>query len=66
MRKREQVDESWPDWYDGKRIDEVKFCAAFLEEHPMICVSGDFFSLDGRIADETTVAKLIYNMIKPV
>ena len=65
MRKREQVDESWPDWYDGKRIDEVKFCAAFLEEHPMICVSGDFFSLDGRISDETTVTKLIFNMIKP-
>ena len=32
MRKREQVDESWPDWYDGKRIDEVKFCAAFPAE----------------------------------
>ena len=66
MRKRVQVDESWPDWFNGKKIDEVQFCAAFLEEHPMICVSGDFFSLDGRIADENTVAKLIYNMIKPV
>ena len=66
MRQREQVDESWPDWFNGKKIDEVQFCAAFLEEYPMICVSGDFFSLDGRIADETTVAKLIYDMIKPV
>ena len=66
MRKREQVDESWPVWFNGKKLDEVQFCEAFLEEHPMICVSGDFFSLDGRIADETTVAKLIYDMIKPV
>lgn len=66
MRKREQVDESWPVWFNGKKIDEVRFCEAFLEEYPMICVSGDFFSLDGRIADETTVAKLIYDMIKPV
>ena len=66
MRKREQVDKSWPVWFNGKKIDEVQFCAAFLEEHPMICVSGDFFSLDGRIADEITVAKLIYDMIKPV
>ena len=66
MRKREQVDESWPVWFNGKKIDEVRFCEAFLEEHPMICVSGDFFSLDGRIPDEITVAKLIYDMIKPV
>ena len=66
MKKQEPVDETFPDWFNGKKIDEVKFCAAFLEEYPMICVSGNFFSLDGRIADETTVAKLIYDMIKPV
>ena len=70
MRVRKQPDnerdETWPDWFNGKKIDEVKFCAAFLEEHPMICVGDSFFSLEGRIADETTVAKLIYDMIKPV
>ena len=33
MRKREQVDESWPVWFNGKKIDEVRFCEAFLEEH---------------------------------
>ena len=66
MKKQEPVDETFPDWFNGKKIDEVKFCAAFLEEHPMICVSGNFFSLEGRISDENTVAKLIYDMIKPV
>lgn len=25
-----------PDWVDGKRIDEVRFCGAFLEKHPMV------------------------------
>ena len=66
MKKQEPIDETFPDWFNGKKIDEVKFCAAFLEEHPMICVGGSFFSLEGRISDENTVAKLIYDMIKPV
>ena len=66
MKMQEPVDETFPEWFNGKKIDEVKFCAAFLEEHPMICVSGNFFSLEGRISDENTVAKLIYDMIKPV
>ena len=31
-------EESIPDWYDGKRINEVLFCQQFLKKHPMKAV----------------------------
>lgn len=36
-----------PAWYDGKAIDEVAFCASFLHQHPMKCVRGRLFTVDG-------------------
>ena len=27
--------QAWPDWYDGRHINEVLFCQQFLEKHPM-------------------------------
>ena len=48
---KESLTEYQPDWYDGKKVDEVRFCREFLNEHPMICVKGSFFTVDGRITD---------------
>ena len=27
--------QAWPDWYDGKHINEVLFCQQFLDKHPI-------------------------------
>ena len=27
--------QTWPDWYDGRHINEVLFCQQFLDKHPM-------------------------------
>ncbi len=32
----------WPDWYNGKKIDEVTFCRELLHNHPMKCIDGTF------------------------
>ena len=32
--------QAWPDWYDGRHINEVLFCQQFLDKHPMKCVRG--------------------------
>ena len=29
--------QTWPEWYDGRHINEVLFCQQFLEKHPMKC-----------------------------
>ncbi len=48
-----------PIWYDGKRINEVLFCECFLQKHPMKCVRGRLFTVDGLIEDEGEIGNLI-------
>ncbi|MBQ9065993.1 MAG: DNA primase, partial [Clostridia bacterium] len=62
----EDSEPEYPIWYDGKHLDEVKFCDAFLGEHPMICVRGEFFTVDGPVGDEDEIRKQILDIIKPV
>ena len=40
--------QAWPDWYDGRHINEVLFCRQFLDKHPMKCVRGRLFTVQGR------------------
>ncbi len=56
-------EESLPDWYDGKRINEVLFCQQFLKKHPMKCVRGRLFTVDGLIEDEAQIGNLILEEI---
>ena len=35
------------EWYDGRHINEVLFCQQFLDKHPMKCVRGRLFTVDG-------------------
>ena len=41
-----------PRWMQDKHFNEVLFCEDFLVAHPMVCVSGSFFTVDGRVTDE--------------
>ena len=38
MKKNISRNPLWPDWYNGKKIDEVQFGRAFLEQWPLKCV----------------------------
>ena len=64
MSKHEYAGEL-PFWYDGKSVNEVGFCEDFLQKHPMVRVGGSFFTKDGRITDEESVRKEIYEMLRP-
>ena len=39
MKKNISRNPLWPDWYNGKKIDEVQFGRAFLEQWPLKCVN---------------------------
>lgn len=54
-----------PEWYDGKHVNEVKFCEEFLKSHPMKSVNGTFFTVEGRVTDEDKLRREIYEMLKP-
>lgn len=64
MSKSETAAER-PFWYDGKSVNEVGFCEDFLQQHPMVRVGGCFFTKEGRITDEESVRKEIYEMLRP-
>ncbi len=53
-----------PEWVDGKKINEVLFCREFLEAHPMVSVSGAFFTVEGLVSDENLLKKQIYDSIR--
>lgn len=53
-----------PAWYDGKKINEVMFCEEFLQSHPMKCIQGRFFTVDGLVDDEDALRMEIYESIK--
>ena len=53
-----------PEWFDGKKINEILFCEAFRKEHPMICINGRFFTVDGLIADPGKLEAEIFNTIR--
>ena len=53
------------DWIAKDKINEVAFCQELLEETPMICFKGSFFTVDGRISDERSLKKRIYEKLKP-
>ena len=56
----------WPDWYNGKKIDEVTFCRELLHNHPMKCIDGTFFTPDGPVEDEAALKQLILDEIQVV
>lgn len=58
--------QAWSDWYDGRHINEVLFCQQFLDKHPMKCVRGRLFTVDGLIEDEGQIGNLILEEISGV
>ena len=56
---------TYPNWFDGKHLNEVQFCAEFLCDHPMKSINGAFFTTEGRITDENKLRKEVYDRIKP-
>ena len=54
-----------PEWFQKKKLDEVLFCEELLEEQPMICIHDNFFTVDGKVTDESWIKNLIYEKLKP-
>ena len=54
-----------PAWLDGDKIDEVLFCEELVAEHPMICIHEVFFTVDGKVTDESWIKNAIFEKLKP-
>lgn len=59
------AESSFPDWFDGKHIDETAFCRDFLRTHPMRCIGGRFVTAEGVMEDEGKLKKEIFDAVSP-
>ena len=57
-------DNEWAFWFDGKNINEVMFCQYFLQLHPMKCVRGRLFTVDGIVEDEGEISQMILDEVR--
>ena len=57
-------DSEWAFWFDGKNINEVLFCQHFLQLHPMKCVRGRLFTVDGVVEDESEISQMILDEVR--
>ncbi len=57
--------EWWPDWYDGKTINEGLFCQQFLSQNKLAFAENAFFTRKGRLSDETRLKEIIFQKLKP-
>lgn len=64
MKKNISRNPLWPDWYNGKKIDEVQFGRAFLDQWPLKCVNGTLYTLDGPVEDESEIKQRILENIE--
>ena len=53
-----------PIWFDGKNINEILFCQAFLEEHKILFTNRAFFTPDGQVTDDLPLRAEIYDSLK--
>ena len=66
MNENEELQSGFPDWLtEDYKVLEPAFCRTFLQEHPMRCIRGRFYTVDGLVADESVLKKEIYDQISP-
>ena len=53
-----------PVWFDGKNINEILFCQAFLREHKILFTNRAFFTPDGQVTDDLPLRAEIYDSLK--
>ena len=54
----------WPVWFNGKAINEAIFCQQFLISHPLAYTDGAFFTVEGRMTDESILQGEIFDMLQ--
>lgn len=58
--------EDAPDWLDSdEKLNEVLYCQEFLDAHPMKCIGGRLFTVDGLVEDEDGVKATIFEELQP-
>lgn len=57
--------ETAPAWLEDDTLDEVAYCQDFLERHPMKCIQGRLFTVDGPVENEEEIKAVIFQELQP-
>ena len=61
MPRKSTLPPDAPVWVtEDRKVDEMTFCCSFLEAHPMKCVHGKLYTVDGLITDEAALKREIF------
>lgn len=52
------------EWFNKGRLNEVLYAEHFLKQHPMRCVKGKLYTVDGAVSDEAALRQEIYYELK--
>lgn len=55
----------WPAWFDGQNINESLFCCHFLKKHKLLHTENTFFTVEGRLVDDTPLRVAIFRELEP-
>ena len=58
IRVFEASDIDKPIWIDDKTINEVVFADEFLKNHPMRCLHGLLYDIEGYVSDDKTKSNM--------
>ena len=62
----EDEDDDIPVWVgEDRKINEVLYCTWFLEKHPMECIGGKLFTVDGLVDDENRIKAMMFEDLRP-
>ncbi|MCD8150475.1 MAG: DNA primase, partial [Clostridiales bacterium] len=53
-----------PEWFDGSKIDEIAFCEYYLYRHPMKCIHGRLYDINGPMQDDK-IRKELLDEVRP-
>lgn len=57
--------EAFPVWYDGRHINESRFCQQYLLAHQLCYTEGAFFTPEGCMTDEMPLKVAIFQQVEP-
>ena len=64
MARKNVLPDDAPAWVTkDHQINELIYCSKFLSDHPMKCIHGKLFTVDGMVPDEGRLKQMIYTQI---
>ncbi len=56
------MEQSYPTWFDGKKVDETAYCQWLFAKEEMRCINKRLYNMDGLLSDEMMKARIVRDL----